>query len=125
MNTFTLAGNLTADATKHSSNNGREFYSFTIAHNRVWYDKNREKQQRTTYFECLDSKEGHAKYLNDMAKKGNHAVIVGSLDIIKTEKDGKNYTNVKVIVDDIHLSNKSTKSESASSIEEIADEVFS
>lgn len=125
MNTVTLSGNLVADATQHTAASGRTFMAFTLAHNRVWYDKNKEKQQRTTYFECLDSKEGHVKYIMDMAKKGNHVVIVGSIDIIVTEKDGTKYTNVKVIVDDLHISQKSSSSKSPVSNEEIAKEVFS
>ena len=123
MNTVTLAGNLVADATKHTAASGRTFMAFTLAHNRVWYDKNKEKQQRTTYFECLDSREGHAKYITDLAKKGNHIVVIGSIDIIQTEKDGTKYTNVKIIVDELHLSPKSNVSRSPVSNEEIADDL--
>lgn len=125
MNTITLAGNLVADAKQHEAATGRKFMAFTIAHNRVWYDKNKEKQQRTTYFDCLDSKEGHEKYIKDMAKKGCHVVVVGSVDIVVTEKDGTKYTNVKVIVDDIHISRRNTNNSSEESSIEIANEVFS
>jgi single stranded DNA-binding protein len=122
MNTVTLAGNLVADATQHTAASGRTFMAFTLAHNRVWYDKKKEKQQRTTYFECLDSREGHAKYITDLGRKGNHVVVIGSVDIIQTEKNGTKYTNVKIIVDELHLSQKSNVSRSPVSNEEIADD---
>lgn len=125
MNTITLAGNLVADAKQHEAATGRKFMSFTLAHNRVWYDKNKEKQQRTTYFDCLDSREGHEKYIKEMAKKGAHIVVIGSVDIVQSEKDGVKYNNVKIIVDELHISKKSANTGSEASSIAIANEVFS
>ena len=110
MNTFTLSGNLTDAPKLHTSESGRKFYSFTVAHNRVWYTAQKEKQTQTSYFDCIDNREGHAKYISDYAEKGSHVVIVGSLSIVTTEKDGTKYKNLKVLVDDIHLTKKQSHS---------------
>jgi len=111
MNTLTLSGNLTADAKKHTTEGGREFYSFTLAHNKVWYDKNQEKQTKTSFFDCLDSKPGHAKYLENHAKKGAHVVILASIEIFATENGDKKYLNTKLIIEDIHISPKTAKAD--------------
>ena len=69
--------------------------------------------------------DAHEKYIKEMAKKGAHVVVIGSVDIIQTEKDGTKYNNVKIIVDELHISKKSANTSADESNMAIANEVFS
>jgi single-stranded DNA-binding protein len=104
MNICIFSGNIVADAQKHTSKTDRTFYTFTIANNSKYYNKDKSLVEKTLFVDIVVSRDGHKAYVEKYAKKGTYANIGGKLDIYESEKDGKKYKNLRILVDDIHLS---------------------
>jgi len=109
MNVTTISGNLTSDFTGKTSEDGRAWSLFTIANNTVFFNKAQEKVEKVTFVDIVCSKAGLQEYVKKYATKGAFCLVVGRLEIIKTEKDGTRYTNVRIVADELHFSSSSTR----------------
>jgi single-stranded DNA-binding protein len=104
MNILVINGNLTADAKALKSKSDRKFFTFTLANNKIHYNKDKTQIKTTTFIDCIASRDGLLNYVEKYGKKGQFATICGSIQIKETEKDGTKYKNVHVIIDDLHFS---------------------
>ena len=88
LNKTFIFGNLTRDPELRSLPSGIQVASFTIATNRVWKNKDGEKQESTEYHNIVvfgRQAETSAQYL----KKGSSALIEGRLQTRSWEQDGQ------------------------------------
>lgn len=99
MNKVTLLGRLTADPElKVAQGNKGDFtiVNFSLAVN----DKN--NRERVDFFRCVAfNKLG--EIIDEYFNKGSRILINGSLKTETYEKDGKNNTIIKVVVDEFHF----------------------
>lgn len=109
MNVTTISGNLTSDYTGKTSEDGRPWSLFTIANNTVFFNKAQEKVEKVTFVDIVCSKSGLQEYVKKYATKGAFCLVVGRLEIIKTDKNGTKYTNVRIVADELHFSSSSSR----------------
>jgi single-strand DNA-binding protein len=101
MNVVVLVGRLTRDMELKFLNNGTPIGSFSIAVGRV-RTENERKVDEVSYFDCsLFGK--FAEVMNQYMLKGKQISLTGSLRQDRWEKDGQNYSKVKINVDNIQL----------------------
>jgi len=113
MNQITISGNLTADFTRKTTEVGREWSLFTIANNTVYFNKAQEKIEKVTFIDIVCSKSGLQEYVKKYAFKGAFCLVLGRLEIVKTDKDGAKYTNVRIVADELHFSSSQSRAASA------------
>lgn len=117
MNIITLTGHLVKNATIHNTDDGREWLSFPLANNSVFYNKKQEKVEKVLFIDIVASKSNLVTYCKKGALKGAFCVVCGRLEIVNTKKDNVSYTNVKIVADELQISNKpvdNTDSETSS-----------
>ena len=98
MNTITISGNLTADATIRSAND-KPVANFTVAV--------RGYGDHTDFVRCTAFGKS-AEYLEKYGKKGSKAVVNGSLHIGSYEKDGNKIPTAEIYVQNVELVSKNT-----------------
>jgi len=111
MNQLIIDGNLCADPKFNQTEDGRDWSFFTIANNSVFFNKKEEKIEKVTFLDVIASRKGLQAYVKQYAKKGVGCVVLGRLEIIKTNKDGTNYTNVRLVADEIKFMKHTTSSD--------------
>ena len=104
VNLFIGVGNITADPeTKALKKTDRTVTSFSIAMNRVWYDKNEDKQEDVTYLDCVawgNMGENIAKY----HEKGDPIYVQGYLALNRWEdKEGNQRSKIELVVQDFTI----------------------
>lgn len=99
---ITLTGNLTDDPKEITTQNGI-MVVFTVAYTRrrqvdgEWVDGN------TSYFDCRVFNGLGQNALASLVK-GSQVTLVGDLDIVRTTKDDKQYTNAQIRVRELGAS---------------------
>ena len=109
INSVSLVGRLVKDPEMKSVGDNIAVCQFTLA-----VDK-RGKDAGTNFIDCTAWK-GLAETITKYVKKGNLLGVVGSLDQQSWEKDGKKFTKIQVVVNDIQFltpKNDKTPSEEA------------
>lgn len=108
LNKVHLIGRLTRDPELKTLDNGMDIATFSIATSRVWYDKQKEKQEETE-FHNLVAFQSQAKTIHSYTAKGSLVYIEGHLKTRSWEdKDtGKKMYRTEIVVDSIQLSPKS------------------
>ena len=102
LNKVFIFGNLTRDPELRSLPSGIQVASFTIATNRVWKNKEGEKQESTEYHNVVvfgRQAETSAQYL----KKGSSALIDGRLQTRSWEQDGQKKYRTEIIADRVQF----------------------
>ena len=102
LNKVFIFGNLTRDPELRSLPSGIQVASFTIATNRVWKNKDGEKQESTEYHNVVvfgRQAETSAQYL----KKGSSALIDGRLQTRSWEQDGQKKYRTEIIADRVQF----------------------
>lgn len=102
MRRITVIGNLTADA--EVKNVGNRFaINYSIAQNERYKDKDGNKSEKTTYFNCVIWRESNvevSKYLT----KGTKVFIEGTPEVeIYKDKQGEIKGSIKIIVGNLEL----------------------
>ena len=131
-NKVILMGNLTADPETRTTPNGQNVTSFSLAINRTWNNANGERQEETSFINCIawgKTGETIAKYVS----KGRQLLVSGRLQQ-RTWQDkdtGKNRSAIDVVVEEFSFVSDGSRGSASSGsaapssepvIEEIPDE---
>ncbi len=103
LNKVLIVGRLTADPQPRSTASGIQVLSVGVATNRVWYDKNKTKQEETEFHNVViwgKQAEVVSKFLN----KGSMILVEGRLQTRSwTDKQGQSRRTTEVIAERIQL----------------------
>jgi single-strand DNA-binding protein len=104
INVVVISGNLGQDPELRFTPKGTQVATFSVASNRVWYDREtNQKNEETSWIRC-EAWGKMAETINNYVKKGSHVVIHGRLKQDKWEDNqGQQRSIIKVIVRDIQL----------------------
>lgn len=105
LNKAMVFGNLTRDPELRALPNGTQVCAMGLATNRVWNDKDGQKQEQTEYHNVTvfgRQAENCAKYLT----KGNGAYVEGRLQTRSWEKDGVKQYRTEIIADTVQFGPK-------------------
>ena len=114
LNKVMLIGNLTRDPELKSLPSGIQVTSFSLATNRVYRDRDGNKQEQAEYHNIVvfgRQAETSAQYL----KKGDSAMIEGRLQTRSWEKDGQKQYRTEIVADSVQFGAKRGMSESGGS----------
>jgi single-strand DNA-binding protein len=113
INKAIIIGNLTRDPEKKALPNGTIVTSLSLATNRVWKDKDGNKQESTDYHNIVifgRPAETAAQYL----KKGQAAYVEGRLQTRSwDDKDGKKQYRTEIVADSVQFGPKASGMSSA------------
>jgi single-strand DNA-binding protein len=107
LNKAMIFGNLTRDPELKALPSGMNVCSFSLATNRVYNDRDGNRQENTDYHNITvfgKQAENCAKYLN----KGNSAYVEGRLQTRSWEKDGVKHYRTEIIADRVQFGPKSS-----------------
>ena len=102
MNNITISGRLTKEVELKKTNNNKQYVKNTLA---VYRDK-----ENTDFIKFMVW-EHQAEYLSRNAKKGDMAVISGSLQVSQYESNGQKREDYRVVAKDIVLMPTNKKEE--------------
>ena len=105
LNKAMIFGNLTRDPELKALPSGMNVCSFSLATNRVYNDRDGNRQENTDYHNITvfgKQAENCAKYLN----KGNSAYVEGRLQTRSWEKDGVKHYRTEIIADRVQFGPK-------------------
>lgn len=106
LNKAMIFGNLTRDPELRALPNGTQVCSFSLATNRVYNDRDGNRQESTDFHNVAvfgKQAENCSKYLN----KGNSAYVEGRLQTRSWEKDGQKQYRTEIIADRVQFGPKS------------------
>ena len=107
MNNITISGRLTKEVELKKTNNNKQYVMNTLA---VYRDK-----ENTDFIKFIVW-EHQAEYLSRNAKKGDMAVISGSLQVSQYESNGQKREDYRVVAKDIVLMPTNKKEETKQEI---------
>ena len=105
LNRATIVGNLTRSPEMKALPSGQNVTSFSLATNRVWNDKDGNKQEAVDYHNIIvfgKQAESVAKYLT----KGSQALIEGRLQTRSYDKDGQKQYRTEIVADRVQFGSK-------------------
>ena len=105
LNRATIVGNLTRSPEMKALPNGSNVTSVSLATNRVWNDKDGNKQEAVDYHNIIvfgKQAESVAKYLT----KGSQALIEGRLQTRSYDKDGQKQYRTEIVADRVQFGSK-------------------
>jgi single-strand DNA-binding protein len=105
LNKAMVYGNLTRDPELKALPSGLNVCSFSLATNRVYNDRDNQRQEQTDYHNIVvfgKQADNCAKYLH----KGNSAYVEGRLQTRSWEKDGQKQYRTEVIADRVQFGPK-------------------
>lgn len=106
LNKVFILGNLTRDPELKALPSGVNVCNFSVATNRVFKDRNGQKQEQTEFHNVVAfgrSADVIAQYL----KKGSSILVEGRIQTRSWEKDGKKNYRTEIIADAIQLGPRS------------------
>lgn len=109
MNKLTIIGNLTKDPELRTTSSKKNVCSFDVAVNRR---KSRDEQEETDYFRVVAWQslgELCARYL----KKGAKVYVVGRVELVQREHEGKHYANMQLTAEDVEFLSTKKKEDGA------------
>ncbi len=109
LNKAMIFGNLTRDPELKALPSGMNVCSFSLATNRVYNDRDGNRQENTDYHNITvfgKQAENCAKYLT----KGNSAYVEGRLQTRSWEKDGQKQYRTEIIADRVQFGPKGSGS---------------
>ncbi|MAZ56217.1 single-stranded DNA-binding protein [bacterium] len=107
INKAMVYGNLTRDPEMKSLPSGTQVCSFSLATNRVYNDRDGNRQEQADYHNIVvfgKQAENSAKYLN----KGSSAYVEGRMQTRSWEKDGQKHYRTEVVADRVQFGPKSS-----------------
>jgi single-strand DNA-binding protein len=102
LNKAIIIGNLTRDPELKSLPSGMKVTSFSLATNRVWKDKDGNKQESADYHNIVvfgRQAETTAQYL----KKGSNALVEGRMQTRSWESDGVKKYRTEIVADRVQF----------------------
>ncbi len=102
LNKVLIIGNLTRDPELKSLPSGVQVTNFSLATNRVWKDRDGQKQEDTEYHNIVvfgRQAETTAQYL----KKGSSALVEGRLQTRSWESDGQKKYRTEIIAERVQF----------------------
>ena len=105
-----ICGNLTRLPEMKALPSGMSVSSFSIATNRVWTDKQGQKQSDALFHNVVAFGK-QAEILNQYCTKGSLLIIEGRLQTRSWEKDGQKQYRTEVVVDSFQLGPKREQSD--------------
>jgi single-strand DNA-binding protein len=102
LNKVMLYGNLGADPELRSTGAGAHVLSFRVATTEVWFDKEKQKQERTEWHNVALFG-ARAEPLARLLHKGSRVLVEGRLQTSSYEKDGSKRFKTEVIATDLFL----------------------
>jgi len=109
LNKVFLLGRLTADPQLRSTTNGRSVVNFSLATNRIWLNRNGERQQDTQFHNVVVWGK-QAEVAHQFLKKGSLVLVEGHLQNRSWQgQDGQNRKVVEVICERLQLGPRSLK----------------
>jgi single-strand DNA-binding protein len=105
MNKVLLLGNLGQDPDLRYTPAGTAVLNFGIATNEVWFDKNKERQERVEWHKIVvwgPRAEGLSRILG----KGSGVLVEGGLRTLSYEKDGQKHYKTEVHAREVFLTGK-------------------
>lgn len=106
LNKAMVYGNLTRDPEMKSLPSGMQVCSFSLATNRVYNDRDGNRQESTDYHNVVvfgKQAENSAKYLT----KGSSTYVEGRLQTRSWEKDGQKQYRTEIVADRVQFGPKS------------------
>jgi single-strand DNA-binding protein len=103
INKATIMGNLTADPSMRSTQNGTPVITFAVATNRTYTDANGNKQDSADFHNIVAFGK-LAEICNDLLKVGSRVLVEGRLQTRKWDgEDGKTNYKTEIVIDDMYL----------------------
>lgn len=103
LNNIAISGNLTDNSDLKYTREGTAVLNFSIANNRTYYTKSKNKETEVSFFECIlwgKPAENLCAYL----KKGNHIAIIGYIKQDRWKNnEGHNRSKIKIICEKIYF----------------------
>lgn len=109
LNKAMIFGNLTRDPELKSLPSGMQVCSFSLATNRVYNDRDGNRQEATDFHNVVvfgKQAENSAKYLS----KGNSAYVEGRLQTRSWDKDGQKQYRTEIVADRVQFGPKNSGS---------------
>lgn len=97
MNVVTLAGHITADPQLRYLPNNTPVCNFSLALNERWKGGDGQPQEHTSFIDC-ECFGNRGEAVSKFFAKGRPIIVNGSLRQERWEKDGKNHSKIKVVV---------------------------
>ena len=101
LNNCMFIGNIGKIETRYLPN-GDAVTNFTVAVNESWKSKEGEKQQRTTWVQCVSYRK-LAEIIAEYCKTGSSIYVSGKLNISSWEKDGVKHYKTDIIVNELQM----------------------
>lgn len=107
LNKAMIIGNLTRDPELKSLPSGIKVCNFSVATNRVWYDKEKGKQESTDYHNVVvfgRTAETVAQYM----KKGSSILVEGRMQTRSWDADGGKKYRTEIVADTVQFGPRSS-----------------
>lgn len=104
LNQVTLSGNLGKDSELRMTATGTAVLTFSIAANERRRQQDGTYQDKTSWFDCVMFG-ARAQGIEPYLRRGTKLSLTGHLNQNKYEKDGRTYSRVEIIVDEVELMN--------------------
>lgn len=120
LNKVQLIGRLTKDPDLRFTQGGQPVTSFSIANSKNWKNQQGEKQEQTSFINCVSWGQLGEKVISQYAKKGQQVCVAGRLQQRTwTDQAGQKRQSVEIIVEEFQLlakpnSNGNTQENTAS-----------
>lgn len=103
INKATIMGNVTADPTMRTTQNGTSVVTFAIATNRDYTDSEGNKQESAEFHNIVAFGK-LAEICNDLLQKGSQVLVEGRLQTRKwDDESGKTNYKTEVVIDEMYL----------------------
>lgn len=102
LNQVIISGRLTRDASLKTLSSGSSVAELSVASNRIWNDRNGNKQEETVFVD-VDLWGKQAEYFGNNLKKGDYVMVTGRLRRESWETDGQKRSKLSLRADKIDL----------------------
>ena len=103
LNQVIMSGRLTRDASLKTLSSGSSVAELSVASNRIWNDRNGNKQEETVFVD-VDLWGKQAEYFGNNLKKGDYVMVTGRLRRESWETDdGQKRSKISLRADKIDL----------------------
>ena len=121
LNQVIISGRLTRDASLKTLPSGSSVAELSVASNRIWNDRNGDKQEETVFVD-VDLWGKQSNYFGNNLKKGDYVMVTGRLRRETWETDGQTRSKISLRADKIDLPPKVVNSSVANEPEVNFDE---